>query len=118
VPYLILAIVASACGPRDGEIRRQRLQAERRSLEATLDRLEDRLLVSQGRVRFWNEMRSRHESVTAIACASLESHAEEMASHRLPAEEGAPRRTRVASVSSATVSATHEPAVTAPRSHD
>jgi hypothetical protein len=61
-------------------VRLARGEAERKNLEATFDRLEDRLLANQARVRFWREMRDRHESVSAIACASLEEHAIEMAS--------------------------------------
>lgn len=84
---LVAAVLAcAACAPKDAGIRRQRLAAERRSLEATLDGLEDRLLANQARVRFWLEMRSRHESVAAIACTSLEEHAEEMAKRLLPDE--------------------------------
>jgi hypothetical protein len=73
--------------------------AEKRNLEATFDRLEDRLLVNQARVRFWREMRDRHESVAAIACASLEEHAMEMAS-RMPSPHSSLHRARVASATS------------------
>jgi hypothetical protein len=83
----VAAALCTACGPRDAGIRRERLLAERRSLEATLDRLEDRLMVNQARVRFWQEMKSRHESVTAIACASMEEHAAEMARRLLPSQD-------------------------------
>ncbi len=75
----IAALAGTGCGHGDAEVRRHRLEAERRSLADTLDRLEDRLLVDQSRVRFWQEMRARHESVTAIACVSQGRHAEEMA---------------------------------------
>ena len=80
-----LALLA-ACGrtARDLEVRRARLAAEQRDLVATLEHLEDRLLVNQARVRFWREMRDRHDGVTAVACASQEQHAEEMARHLAP----------------------------------
>jgi len=79
---LVLALVAAACGaPRDAEVRLARVAAEGRNLETTFDRLEDRLLASQARVRLWREMRDRHESVAAIACASQEEHADAMAMH-------------------------------------
>jgi len=81
---VVLAVAVAAlagCGSRDAEHRRRRFEAERRSLAASLDRLEDRLMVSQARIHFWQEMRDRHESVTAIACAAQERHAEEMARH-------------------------------------
>ncbi len=84
LPFVLAAVAAMACAPRGRDVRLERLAAERRSLEATFDHLEDRLLVNQSRVRFWQEMRSRHESVAAVACASLQEHAQEMASRELP----------------------------------
>jgi hypothetical protein len=60
-------------------MRRAQLRAEARNLEETMQRLEDRLLANQSRVRFWRELRDRHESVTAISCASQDAHAVEMA---------------------------------------
>ncbi|ABS24237.1 conserved hypothetical protein [Anaeromyxobacter sp. Fw109-5] len=75
----------AACGAsKELEVQRARLHAERRALEATFDHLEDRLLVNQARVRFWQEMRERHEGVTAVACTSLEQHAEEIARRMAP----------------------------------
>jgi hypothetical protein len=91
--FVVAAFVAMACAPADRDIRLERLAAERRSLEATFDHLEERLLVNQARVRFWREMRERHESVSAIACASLDHHAHEMALRAPPALH----RARVAS---------------------
>lgn len=74
------ALAASGCAASpDAEVRRARLEAERRTLEESLDTLEERLLANQARVRLWKELRSRHESVSAVACASLDQHAEEMA---------------------------------------
>ncbi|MGC3999732.1 MAG: hypothetical protein QM767_20710 [Anaeromyxobacter sp.] len=96
-----LLLLAAACAPRDAEIRRARLALEQRNLEASLDDLQARLLVNQARVRFWNEMRDRHESVSAIACTSQEAHAEDMAHHAVPPERGG--RTRVAALPAAAV---------------
>lgn len=97
-PTIVLAaVLALACAPRDREIRLQRLAAERRALVATLDHLEDRLVVDQARVRFWREMRERHESVSAIACAVQDEHAQEMAARRLPPEHSPLHQARVAS---------------------
>ncbi len=99
---LLAGVLAVACAPRDADLRRQRLAAERRNLDATLDRLEERLLADQARVRFWRELKERHESVSAIACVSQEEHAGGMAAHGIPLRE-APRsslhRSRVAAVS-------------------
>jgi hypothetical protein len=83
----LLAAVSlvAACGPsKELELTRAQLLAERRDLEATFDHLEDRLIVNQARVRFWTEMRERHEGVAAIACTSLEQHAEEIARRMAP----------------------------------
>jgi hypothetical protein len=75
----------AACGPsKELEVKRAQLLAERRDLVATFDHLEDRLLVNQARVRFWSELRERHEGVTAIACTSLAHHAEEIARRMAP----------------------------------
>jgi hypothetical protein len=77
---LVAAALFVACAPsKELDVQRARLAAERRNLEATLDGLEDRLVVNQGRVRFWREMRDRHESVSAVACASLDRHVEDIA---------------------------------------
>jgi hypothetical protein len=73
-------LVLAACGSGEDELRRAQLRAEGRNLEETMQRLEDRLLANQARVRFWRELRERHESVTAISCASQDAHAVEMAS--------------------------------------
>jgi hypothetical protein len=97
-PTIVLAaVLALACAPKDREIRLQRLAAERRALDTTFDHLEDRLVVNQARVRFWREMRERHESVSAIACAVQGEHAEEMAARRLPPEHSPLHQARVAS---------------------
>jgi hypothetical protein len=88
-PLFVALIACAACGPhgpQDAGIRRQRLLAERRTLEATFDQLEDRLVEGQARVHFWQEMKARHESVSAISCASMEEHAMEMARRLLPEE--------------------------------
>jgi hypothetical protein len=72
--------VTGCGGERDAlAAKRQRWAVERRGLEETLDQLEERMLSDQARVRFWQEMKARHESVTAVACTNLERHAESMA---------------------------------------
>ena len=82
---LVLAMLAFAgCAPSDRDVRIERARAETRMLAQNLDRLEDRLLANQARVRLWRELKDRHESVSAIACASQEEHAAEMAMHTLP----------------------------------
>jgi hypothetical protein len=95
--FVLVALVAMACTPRDRAVRLERLAAQRRSLDLTFERLEARFVATQARVRFWDEIRARHESVSAISCASQDEHAEEMARHFLPPAPGGPRA-RVASV--------------------
>ncbi|BDG03533.1 hypothetical protein [Anaeromyxobacter oryzae] len=114
MPALVAAcLLAVACAPRDADIRRARVTAERRNLENALDRLEDRLVLNQSRVRFWNEMKERHESVTAIACASMEEHATEMALKRL--RDGSSREVaRRSSLDRARVASVHPAAAEAP----
>jgi hypothetical protein len=99
LPLFFAAMLAIGCGaPKDREIRLDRLDAEKRSLEATFDRLEERLVVNQARVRFWKEMRERHESVSAIACVSQDEHAMEMALHSAPPPRSSMHRSRVAAM--------------------
>jgi hypothetical protein len=85
VTMAVIALAGAGCAPPDAELRRARLDAERRNLEQSLDTLEDRLVANQARVRLWKELRARHESVSAVACASLDQHAEEMARRQLGA---------------------------------
>ena len=77
----VLFLVALAgCGRRDSlASKRQQLAVERRGLEESLDELEERMLSDQARVRFWRELRERHERVSGVACTNLDRHAEEMA---------------------------------------
>ncbi len=92
---VLVAAAALACAPQDRGVRLERLAADRRALDTTFDRLEDRLVANHARVQFWREMRERHESVSAIACAVQDEHAEQMAARALP-PDGATHRTRVA----------------------
>ncbi len=84
---LVAAFTLGACGPSGRELRIARARAETRMLAASLDRLEERLLAGQARVRLWQELRDRHERVSAIACASQEAHAVAMELHRPPPED-------------------------------
>ncbi len=84
IPLLLAFFVAAGCAPKDRGIRLARVAGEKKNLEVTLDRLEERLLADQARVRLWTELRDRHESVSAVACASQDEHAYEMAQHALP----------------------------------
>lgn len=84
---LLLAVAAAACTvapPADREVRLARLAAEQRQLMSQLEDLQARLLVGRERVRFWQEMHERHQSVSAISCTSQETHAVAMAERLLP----------------------------------
>jgi hypothetical protein len=99
-----LALLAAVSWSPPAARRRARAEAraalaERRDLVATFDHLEDRLVVNQARVRFWREMRDRHEGVTAIACTSLEHHAEDIARIMAPP----PVRVRTAAATHSTL---------------
>ncbi len=83
---VILLVLAAACAGSRGEPKalveyRARWAEERRALDESLDQLEERLLTDQGRVRFWLEMRERHQSATAVACTMLGRHAEAIAAY-------------------------------------
>ncbi len=106
----LLAIVAAACAPRaaaDRELRLKRLASERQAMMEQLEDLQARLLVDAQRVRFWEEMRDRHESVSAIAVVNLERHAAAIAGGDRPRDKvDAPaRKSRLAArvVPSATI---------------
>ncbi len=73
------ALLLAACGPGGGSARRARLQLQRQHLEASLDRLEARLLDGQARVRGWEELKARHGRVSAVACEVNGRHADDMA---------------------------------------
>ena len=70
---------AVACGPGQAAVRRERALQERVRLEAQLDRLEERLLANQARVRAWSDLKARHAEVSQVACQNAEWHAQDMA---------------------------------------
>ena len=82
VPVLCALALAPACGcgaRARVEAEARRGASERRALDEALDLIEERLLVDQARVRLWSELRDRHESVSAIAIANLDRHADAVA---------------------------------------
>ena len=93
---MLAVLAALACAPKDREIRLERLAAERRALDRTFDHLEERLVVNQARVRFWDEMRERRESESVIAWAVPDERAEERAAHVPSPERSALTRARIA----------------------
>jgi hypothetical protein len=95
-PVTVFALLAlAACGDRTAvEAKRQSLAEERRAMDRRLDQLEARLLTDQASVRFWREMRDRHEGVAAVACTNLERHAEGMALLQVKQREKVDARSR------------------------
>lgn len=111
---LTALLVCAACAappPKDREVRLERLEADHRALITQLDDLQARLLVDAERVRFWEDMRGRHESVSAIACTSQEAHAIAMAQY-LGRAPDAVRRTAASKLRQARVASVRQSAET------
>jgi hypothetical protein len=64
--------------------------ADQLRLEEQIAEVEERLLGSQARVGFWDELRARHETVSEVACANLTEHVVAM-ERRAPKPQAAPR---------------------------
>jgi hypothetical protein len=75
---LIAGVLGAGCRSPQQRARLERLEHEKQQMLEQLDELEARLLADQARVRFWKELRARHESVSAIACRNLEGHVAQM----------------------------------------
>lgn len=60
-----------AATPRDPDTG---ITAELKRLDEALDRVEERLLASQASVGLWDELRDRHEKVSAVTCQNLSGH--------------------------------------------
>jgi hypothetical protein len=94
--------LASGWVPAPGlSAERERWAAEAAEVDAGLAALEDRLLANKARVRLWEEMQSRHQTVSQVACENLGEHASALvaASSRAAELERASRR-RLAAASS------------------
>jgi hypothetical protein len=73
--------------------------ADAAALDARIAEIETRLLEHQARVSFWQELRARHENVSAIACQNLAEHATALQASevRVHARASSERRRRFAS---------------------
>ena len=69
-----IAAVTAGCQEGDGRAA-ARVRAEADGLRAALDSIEDRLLANQAKVKLWQELASRHEEVSEIACSVQNGHA-------------------------------------------
>ena len=98
-----LGALASGFTPAPGlAAERERWASEAAQVDASLAALEDRLLANQARVRLWEEMRSRHQSVSQVACENLGEHARALHASSVRTQE----RDRVARRSRLTAAAT------------
>jgi len=71
------ACMTLACGRSRGEEGRERLDElaqEGRELEGAFDRLEERLLVDRAQVDLWQELKVRHQHVSALATTNADDH--------------------------------------------
>jgi hypothetical protein len=93
--------------PEDAQERLEALRTEQERMTAALDTVETRLLWSQSQVRFWQEMKWRHQQVSALQCRVSEQHLQGMAQHLEKQEQRARelrrRRQLAASAREATV---------------
>jgi hypothetical protein len=99
----ILLCVSAGCAAREGdpgaEARRASFAAERKALDESLDRLEERLLGEQARVSFWTELQARHGAVSQLACKNLEEHARAVArldGDQRPRQGASAKKSRIA----------------------
>lgn len=101
VALVTAAVGASLSSPLGATDQARWTAADSESLASSIARLEERLLADQARVRFWAEMRTRHEDVSAVACANLGDHAVAMERNaaRFQVRVADQRRRRVASAS-------------------
>ena len=96
---LLVAPLASGCFEPSAEAkaRLEQIKLEGRSFDAQLDAVEDRLLGNQTRVSIWQELGQRHQEVSALACANVVKHTDEMVVLRdKQAEKGRHRRSEAA----------------------
>jgi hypothetical protein len=118
VAVVSLALSAGCAEPpADAEARLAALEAEGQQMDAALDTVEDRLLVSQARMHLWQELGERHKRVSAVHCKHADANLAAILEHEERQEEKARKLKRshsVASVDSTVLTSGTEP----PSSHD
>jgi len=76
--FILIPLVAcsvAGCGVgADVRSQRERLALEQKTRMESLHRIEARLLDARARSREWEELRSRHARVSAIACENVAEH--------------------------------------------
>lgn len=80
-------------------MRLARIEADGQALNAAADALETRLLADQSRVALWEELKDRHQHVSALATQNADAHLDAMVRYFSQQEERgrAIRHRRVAS---------------------
>ncbi len=105
-PLLLLGgLVVVGCRAGERRARLEKLRVEQQQMMDSLDDLEARLLTDAARVRFWKEMRERHEQVSAIACQNLQGHVAQMDRYQEEQREKRAERARKSRVASTFVPA-------------
>jgi hypothetical protein len=75
-----LLLCAGCFSPsKEGEARLAQVEAQGKSFDAALDRVEGRLLEDQSNVHLWAEMAWRHQHVSALAATNAGFHREQIA---------------------------------------
>lgn len=84
VGLVIACALSLGCGggPVQSEAERlAEIQREGRELDQAFDKLEDRFLADQARLDLWEELKVRHQHVSAVATANAEAHLVAMVRH-------------------------------------
>lgn len=80
VPVMMMSV--GCFGPSDEAVARlAETKASGDALVKKFDGLEDRFLGNQANIKLYDELRSRHKSVSAIACANQSQHYTAMVKH-------------------------------------
>lgn len=120
VPVVLLSV--GCFGPSDeAKARLAETKASGDALIAKFEGLEDRFLGNQANIKLYDELRERHQSVSAIACANQNEHFAEMVSHLEKTTEKARKLRRSRNVASAKVtlsSATMRTSHKSKKAHD
>lgn len=63
------------------------LEEEAARMDAALDAVEDRLIVGRAQVALWDELATRHRTVSQVACENAEVHMQGISRHFEKTEE-------------------------------
>lgn len=88
IAFLAAALLAG-CADRDAEDRARlaQIEADGQALNQAADALETRLLADQSRVALWEELKDRHQHVSALATQNADAHMDAMVRYFAKQEE-------------------------------